>query len=1219
MHGCLPTVPHYSRVTSADGQLLQAGRLSQISRQAAINTDVYIFRESTGELLVEVRGLPKLDGAGERRLVDDGRAYTWNTVIQGPRTTRFIGGSAGLLGARDESDQFIRNIDGFNVFSEAIGVPPRFQGQKSGIPGPGEQLRIVAINRTTGYTGTATMTLGDAATGDNTLFAGSINQVVPKITLTPPNLKIWARRLSTIEHGLTADEQAEFLIGHEGAATRDDTLIAVFSEWLDEDDKPLPDGLGTNKGQDFGLTGRLAKLSGGQLSEVNTGTAVDPDSADLEALANGQDAKVAEFGIGPGRRAQLLRLKADNRANEHFYINVFGRAKNQEACPHCDHTGSTHQGTLQGRPTHYTPIRVPRFDEEATLALRQERARLRREQAENNVPEEERAGAVDSQYQWLTRPEYQFSVIELMINELQAVRLQEDENGEQTEVIRNLLAEEALPILSKHDDLLRIFHQLTLPEEDPLPGFDGPARQYVLSFAEDEQPLEITLGTNGLEFDAHSIEVLDRLINLTSPSDLLTLRVFLNSDPGNVLWQWAFVKNGLRVEFEHPAEKILLKPRISQENPAPGEEGYYTLGGARLRLSYDFPPGSTPLYLRLYVNQPGYTCPTFYSDRRATTGTPCMSETARFPIGSWQNPNPFAGNEVAEDWFVYWEPEQWVTTLDGQISVEVGYIQAQRALIEASWNLLPASDFADQNLSRVSTEPMQVWLRSRVLRPDASPQQQGSDVRLLEAMLWQLGLSPQKGFPGEQGNRIDSVRSNGKHTQTCNNQRADRRDVYYPGWPGCASGQVSTEAMVRRFKARSFSAAGINADTIDGITGSLDTPAVQHLGLVWQDYVKAAAHHGEAEVSPTSVPDAWWQQLAVLAANGGDIPYRDTPAGLSYGLQATYTDTLHEQITGKFPKAAAGITAKGLFRAWSEQETGGKVWGNTGFPRTAYRIHEGSGDEEGSMGFNHILWKRMYGLENSCLSNRGYRLKNGQVNPDGSGRNINLYDPFNSLMAFLAGASDEACTFSNGLYRAYLSQKSGKHYRIAIPEVDRPLSYCYEQIVGSANGNSCIADPATWLPYTLKQDSGYQLLGKAIIAYNQGAGADRLERSHYFTNLKGRPRRNNSGNFDPTHFGYWLGVKDKSWELQSEIGGYLPYVSYVWVGERQPPTINDGQGNTIANPNAGEPVWCFAYGEREWRAGESFSVVELRANGNLNVVPPVQPQGRIDCLTGAPL
>ena len=159
------------------------------------------------------------------------------------------------------------------MFSEAIGVPPRFQGQKSGIPGPGEQLRIVAINRTTGYTGTATMTLGDAATGDNTLFAGSINQVVPKITLTPPNLKIWARRLSTIEHGLTADEQAEFLIGHEGAATRDDTLIAVFSEWLDEDDKPLPDGLGTNKGQDFGLTGRLAKLSGGVPSACPAGLA----------------------------------------------------------------------------------------------------------------------------------------------------------------------------------------------------------------------------------------------------------------------------------------------------------------------------------------------------------------------------------------------------------------------------------------------------------------------------------------------------------------------------------------------------------------------------------------------------------------------------------------------------------------------------------------------------------------------------------------------------------------------------------------------------------------------------------------------------------------------------------------------------------------------------------------------------------------------------------
>jgi hypothetical protein len=47
--------------------------------------------------------------------------------------------------------------------------------------------------------------------------------------------------------------------------------------------------------------------------------------------------------------------------------------------------------------------------------------------------------------------------------------------------------------------------------------------------------------------------------------------------------------------------------------------------------------------------------------------------------------------------------------------------------------------------------------------------------------------------------------------------------------------------------------------------------------------------------------------------------------------------------------------------------------------------------------------------------------------------------------------------------------------------------------------------------------------------------------------------------------------------------------------------------------------WCFAYGEREWRAGDDFSVIEQRARGDFMATPPVQPQGRIDCITGAPL
>ncbi|MEE4252083.1 MAG: hypothetical protein V2I38_15960, partial [Alcanivoracaceae bacterium] len=538
----------------SNGRLLQGGKLKQMSKEAALNTDVYIFRDSTGELLVEVAGLPGAHpDVREWRTVDDNRAYTWNTLIRGPRSQFYqqrytLGQRVGEQAIRGQqvSEQAIR--EGRDAIDRELGIQPRFIGRDSGVPGPGETLRIVAINRTTGYTGTATMTLGSPASGDNVAAVGSINQIVPDITLTPPNLKVWAKRLQNIEHGLTKDENVNYLIGHEGAATRNDTLVAIFTEWLDEYGKPLPDGLGVNNGEDFGLSGRLAKLTGEDLTPVSAGTAVDPDNFDLESIAQGN--AVVEFGIKPGRQVQLIRLKSDHLSNEHYYVNVFGRAKNKEACPHCeyDQTGKG-EGILETRPNHYTPFYVPRYDEEATLALRQEREAQRRAeeeaQAESGTPpaDEDKLGKVDPQHAWVLRPEYQFSVIELMMNELQAVRSEVDGPS-----LVNLL-EQDKPLLSREDDLLRLYYSLFLPESDPLTGFDD-SREYVLAFGEEE-----ILFTAGSALSAE-LTNLEHLFQLT-PEDYLTIRLYLNHDPDNILWQWAFGRFALMPEDN---------PALSEEN-----------------------------------------------------------------------------------------------------------------------------------------------------------------------------------------------------------------------------------------------------------------------------------------------------------------------------------------------------------------------------------------------------------------------------------------------------------------------------------------------------------------------------------------------------------------------------------------------------------------------------------------------------------------------------
>ena len=117
--------------------------------------------------------------------------------------------------------------------------------------------------------------------------------------------------------------------------------------------------------------------------------------------------------------------------------------------------------------------------------------------------------------------------------------------------------------------------------------------------------------------------------------------------------------------------------------------------------------------------------------------------------------------------------------------------------------------------------------------------------------------------------------------------------------------------------------------------------------------------------------------------------------------------------------------------------------------------------------------------------------------------------------------------------------------------------------------------------------------GKAVIAYNQGANANVLRNRNYFASLQGTPRRDENGNFSPTHFGYWLAVKSQSWNMRGMLGAHLPYTTYIWVGARD---------------EEGEPDWCFAYGEREWRGGSVFD--RVKENAEEGIAP------QLDCVTG---
>ncbi|WP_144407549.1 hypothetical protein [Gynuella sunshinyii] len=77
-------------------------------------------------------------------------------------------------------------------------------------------------------------------------------------------------------------------------------------------------------------------------------------------------------------------------------------------------------------------------------------------------------------------------------------------------------------------------------------------------------------------------------------------------------------------------------------------------------------------------------------------------------------------------------------------------------------------------------------------------------------------------------------------------------------------------------------------------------------------------------------------------------------------------------------------------------------------------------------------------------------------------------------------------------------------------------------------------------------------------------------------------------------------IKEKT-QTMTGMSGYLPYVTYIWVGERGLDINGDGDTeDTLADDprteaegdavnEAQEPAWCFKYGEEEWMAGIVFS------------------------------
>ena len=487
--------PHLFRQADTIKNQGPNGVLKSISKEDLRKTDVLVFRESTGELVLERKGLSEQEAKNDENgastgLGEQDKFFFYRLMLRGPMDSALnLGGGTQRRGTWAE-------------WATRYKLPEPYQKREADHLKSGEWVRLVVINRKTGYMGTKRVQLNDASQN----VAGYLSLPVEDITLSPPKLKVWAERNYTQAQGLKQGSQENNnIIGAEGAALASDDLVTIYTEWYDEEGRTLPEGLGVDNGEQYGLTGRLAKVVGqGQLAAVAQGG-------------------LAEFPIAPGRHTQVLRIRDNLTAPEHFYIHVTGTQKNEK--PDFGAAGPSSDEPMDTRPKMLTPFLTPQYDElKDWLKITDwNQARKAFNEGQSTVePLKPQPG-----YVWAYRPEYQFSQYELELHEIERTTAQGGKSN---------MLDDPKSLAGESDQWIDIFYSLLANNNDRLNAIDGP-QDLVLAVGEEE--IKLTIGAD----KSVRFENLDHLAAL-NPEDFLTIRLYSNQDAGNVLWQYAFETYG---------------------------------------------------------------------------------------------------------------------------------------------------------------------------------------------------------------------------------------------------------------------------------------------------------------------------------------------------------------------------------------------------------------------------------------------------------------------------------------------------------------------------------------------------------------------------------------------------------------------------------------------------------------------------------------------------
>lgn len=330
-----------------------------------------------------------------------------------------------------------------------------------------------------------------------------------------------------------------------------------------------------------------------------------------------------------------------------------------------------------------------------------------------------------------------------------------------------------------------------------------------------------------------------------SPDDYLTIRLYANNDMGNTLWEYAFQKNGLHTSYRIPATEVEFNP----EPLGNGAVRVRTLGGLRLEYKYILPAGSyfdsgAGDSITWSMGVPGRYCTDYGvgANNCTTDHDGTLQYTTCHPDSDPSQRQTVSGNPGS--CAVYWEP----------VDPAVGNNDTYWSTTLAAMNAEVQVDYTDASGADV-LESREFQIETRELRPQNPDPMQGSDVEMLETMLWQLGLSPQYHFPGKDGTRLGEVSGTlGGSVGGANGSIA--RKTYSTGVNG-ARGAGSLERMVKRFQGRNISAADIGKVARyrgDSSNGIVDGTTLSDLSRIWADYF--SAYQGNVSTGQISKNDS---------------------------------------------------------------------------------------------------------------------------------------------------------------------------------------------------------------------------------------------------------------------------------------------------------------------------------------------------------------------------